>query len=120
MSKQLTYGKAVLRLTGLTVGIALLALILFYTIYYADCGADRGYTLEEALYAAIDYAGTRGEVSEDEMMTYLASLGWPEERLEDTLDRISQDDPDLMLRLFTGLEEYAQSRYGCSVEDLVQ
>jgi|GEM_PF-3145054 len=119
MSKQLTYGKAILRLAALALGVAFLALILFYSIYYADCETDRGYTLEEALYAAIDYAGMQDGVSEEDMMAYLAGLGWPEERFESTIDRISAGDPELMLRLFAELEEYCQSRYGCSMEDLV-
>ncbi len=120
MSKQLTYGKAILRLAALALGVAFLALILFYSIYYADCeSGGYTYTLEEALYAAIDYAGMQDGVSEEDMMAYLAGLGWPEERFESTIDRISEGDPELMLRLFAELEEYCQGRYGCSMEELV-
>ncbi len=120
MPKQLTYGKAILRLATLALGVAFLALTLFYSIYYADCGSGGyTYTLEEALYAAIDYAGMQDGVSEDDMMAYLAGLGWSEERFEDTIDRISDNNPELMLKLFTELDEYCQNRYGCSMEELV-
>ena len=104
-----------LLLSAATLGVLALSLALFYGLREGEAGPQ---PLRETLFGLVDYAAERGYLDEEELEGFLNSVGWTSDRLEATLDRMTQDDPELFWGLLEELEEYARQRHGVDLWEL--
>ncbi len=101
-------------LSAISVGVIVVSLGLYYGIR----DASGPLPLKEVLFGMVDLSIERGPLDDYQIEEYLESVGWTSERLDATMQNMSDSDPEVFWELIGSLDNYAQQKYGVSLWEL--